>query len=147
MNHRTVGLGSFRPTYAQVAAFAGFLLAVGLQTGCATQPGEPDIPPVVVSRPPPTVANPGVRLDVQQSPAELDQLVAPIALYPDELVAQVLAAATYPAEVVEAERWMQAHPGLKGDALAQAADTQPWDNSVKALVQFPPVLAMMDKNL
>jgi hypothetical protein len=88
-----------------------------------------------------------VPLNVQQSPQELNQLVAPIALYPDELVAQVLAAATYPTEVVEAERWMQAHPELKGDALAKAADTQPWDSSVKSLVQFPPVLAMMDKNL
>jgi hypothetical protein len=84
---------------------------------------------------------------VSQSPQELDQLVAPIALYPDELVAQVLAAATYPAEVVEAERWMQAHTDLKGDTLATVADAQPWDDSVKALVQFPPVLAMMDKNL
>jgi hypothetical protein len=84
---------------------------------------------------------------VSQSPQELDQLVAPIALYPDELVAQVLAAATYPAEVVEAERWMQAHTDLKGATLASVADAQPWDSSVKALVQFPPVLAMMDKNL
>src|SRR5580698_7370974 len=129
MNHRTVGVG-----------FAAILLAIGLQTGCATQPAEPDIPPVVASTPPPAQASPGVPLDVQQTPQELDQLVAPIALYPDELVAQVLAAATYPTEVVEAERWMQAHPELKGDALAKAADTQPWDSSVKALVQFPPVL-------
>jgi hypothetical protein len=147
MNHRTVGLGSFRPKYAWAPVFAGFLLSIGLQTGCATQPAEPDIPPVVASSPPPVQASPGVRLDVPQPPEELDQLVAPIALYPDELVAQVLAAATYPTEVVEAERWMQAHADLKGDALAEAADTQPWDNSVKALVQFPPVLAMMDKNL
>jgi hypothetical protein len=126
---------------------ASFVLLIGLQAGCATQPAEPDIPPVVVSTPPPAQASPGVLLDVPQSPQGLDQLVAPIALYPDELVAQILAAATYPAEVVEAERWLQSHPDLKGDVLAKAADTQPWDNSVKALVQFPPVLAMMDKNL
>jgi hypothetical protein len=68
-------------------------------------------------------------------------------LYPDELVAQILATATYPAEVVEAERWMQSHSDLKGDPLAKEVDTQPWDNSVKALAQFPAVLAMMDKNL
>src|SRR5262249_31364055 len=73
--------------------------------------------------------------------------VAPIALYPDELVAQILAAATYPAQVVQADRWMQQHTDLKGDALAQAVDSQPWDPSVKALMQFPPVLEMMDKNL
>ena len=78
---------------------------------------------------------------------ELDQLVAPIALYPDALVAQVLAAASYPTEVVEADRWMQQHTGLKGDALAQAVDPQSWDPSVKALTQFPSVLEMMDKNL
>jgi hypothetical protein len=130
-----------------MACFFGAAVLIMALSGCATQPAEPDIPPVVVSAPPPAQASPGVLLDVSRSPQELDQLVAPIALYPDELVAQVLAAATYPAEVVEAERWMEAHPDLKGDALAKAADTQPWDSSVKALVQFPPVLAMMDKNL
>src|SRR5882672_9941753 len=83
----------------------------------------------------------------QQSPQELQQLVAPIALYPDALVAQVLAASTYPTEVVEAERWMQSHSNLKGDGLAAEVDKQPWDPSVKALTQFPSVLANMDKNL
>jgi hypothetical protein len=78
---------------------------------------------------------------------ELDQLVAPIALYPDALVAQVLAAATYPTEIVEADRWIQDHSTLKGDALAKEVDQQSWDPSVKALTQFPSVLAMMDKNL
>jgi len=147
MNLRTVAVDLFRSKYGQAPALASFLLLIGLQTGCATQPAEPDVPPVVASTPPPAQASPGVPLDVQQSPQELNQLVAPIALYPDDLVAQVFAAATYPTEVVEAERWMQAHPELKGDALAKAADTQPWDSSVKSLVQFPPVLAMMDKNL
>jgi hypothetical protein len=79
--------------------------------------------------------------------AELDQLVAPIALYPDALVAQILAAATYPEQVVEADRWMDAHRGLQGQALAAEADRQPWDPSVKALTAFPSVLANMDKNL
>jgi len=83
----------------------------------------------------------------QQSPEQLQQLVAPIALYPDALVAQVLAASTYPTEIVEADRWMQQHPDLKGQALAQAVDPQPWDPGVKALTQFPSVLATMDKNL
>ena len=148
MNDRTLEADSFRPKYALALFLAGFLLLTGLQTGCASQPAEPDIPPVVESSPPPAQVSPGVLLGgVSQSPQELDQLVAPIALYPDALVAQVLAAATYPAEVVEAERWMQAHTDLKGDTLATAADTQPWDDSVKAVVQFPPVLAMMDKNL
>jgi hypothetical protein len=83
----------------------------------------------------------------QQTPEQLQQLVAPIALYPDSLVAQILAASTFPEQVVEADRWAQAHPDLKGDALGQAVDQQPWDPSVKALAAFPSVLGNMDKNL
>jgi len=83
----------------------------------------------------------------QQTPEQLQQLVAPIALYPDSLVAQILAASTFPEQVVEADRWVQAHLDLKGDALGQAVDQQPWDPSVKALAPFPSVLGNMDKNL
>jgi len=83
----------------------------------------------------------------QQTPEQLQQLVAPIALYPDSLVAQILAASTYPEQVVEADRWVQANPDLKGAALGQAVDQQPWDPSVKALTAFPSVLGNMDKNL
>lgn len=82
-----------------------------------------------------------------KTPEQLQQLVAPIALYPDSLVAQILTASTFPEQVVEADRWIQAHPDLKGDALAKAADDQPWDPSVKALTAFPSVLGNMDKNL
>jgi len=81
------------------------------------------------------------------SEQQLDQLVAPIALYPDALVAQILAASTYPTQVVDADRWLQANQGLQGQALADAVNQQPWDPSVKALVQFPSVLANMDQNL
>src|SRR5258707_15478032 len=83
----------------------------------------------------------------QQTPEQLQQLVAPIALYPDSLVAQILAASAFPEQVVEADRWVQAHPDLKGDALGQAVDQQSWDPSVKALTAFPSVLGNMDKNL
>ncbi len=83
----------------------------------------------------------------QQTASQLQQLVAPIALYPDPLVAQVLAAATFPEQVVEADRWMQEHPGLSGDALAQAVAKEPWDPSVKALTACPALLGSMDKNL
>jgi hypothetical protein len=83
----------------------------------------------------------------QQSPEQLQQLVAPIALYPDSLVAQILAAATFPEQVVEADRWLQANGNLKGSALAQAVDQQAWDPSVKALTAFASVLGNMDKNL
>jgi hypothetical protein len=82
-----------------------------------------------------------------QSPQELQQLVAPIALYPDALVAQILAASTYPTQIVEAERWMQRHSNFKGDELAKEVDKQDWDPSVKAMTQFPSVLENMDKNL
>jgi len=80
-------------------------------------------------------------------PAELDQLVAPIALYPDALLSEVLMASTYPLEVVHAERWMNANKNLKGDALENAVDKQPWDDSVKSLVATPSVLAMMSAQL
>jgi len=83
----------------------------------------------------------------QQSPEQVQQLVAPIALYPDSLVAQVLAASTFPEQIVEADRWVQDHPNLKGDDLGRAVDQQPWDPSVKALTAFPAVLGNMDKNL
>jgi Protein of unknown function (DUF3300) len=83
----------------------------------------------------------------QQTREQLQQLVAPIALYPDSLVAQILAASTFPEQVVEADRWVQAHPDLKGTDLGNAVDQQPWDPSVKALTAFPSVLGNMDKNL
>ena len=83
----------------------------------------------------------------QQTPDELQRLVAPIALYPDSLVAQVLAASTFPEQIVEADRWIQANPNLQDSGLAQAVDQQPWDPSVKALAAFPSVLGNMDKNL
>src|SRR6202165_2941847 len=111
-----------------------------LQGGCAIEAAQPETLPPAPAEPLPAPVP-------QQSTQELDRLVAPIALYPDALVAQILAAATYPTEVVEAERWMQQNPGLEGEALAQAVDPQSWDPSVKALTQFPSVLAMMDKNL
>jgi hypothetical protein len=82
-----------------------------------------------------------------KTPEQLQQLVAPIALYPDSLVAQILAASTFPDQVVEADRWVQQHSDLKGDDLAKAVDQQNWDPSVKALTAFPSVLGNMDKNL
>ena len=78
---------------------------------------------------------------------QLYQLVAPIALFPDNLVAQVLAASTYPNEVSEAYTWLQKNSGLKGQQLVQAANEQSWDPSVKGLTQFPDVLNQMATNL
>jgi hypothetical protein len=81
------------------------------------------------------------------SQEELDQLVAPIALYPDALFTQVLMASTYPIEIVSAERWVKANPGLKDKALEDALQQQPWDPSVKSLAVFPQVLTMMSEKI
>ena len=78
---------------------------------------------------------------------ELDQLVAPIALYPDALLAEVLMASTYPLEVVQADRWATENKALKGDQLKSAIDKQSWDDSVKSLAATPSVLAMMSAKL
>jgi hypothetical protein len=78
---------------------------------------------------------------------ELDQMLAPIALYPDSLLSQILMAATYPLEVVEAARWSNANPMYKGDAAVQAVNSQNWDPSVKSLVAFPQVLQTMDQKI
>src|SRR5688572_28312986 len=81
------------------------------------------------------------------SQEELEQVAAPIALYPDPLVAQVLMASTYPLEVVSAQRWAKANPGVKGKALEDAMQKQTWDASVKSLAAFPPELDMMQSQL
>jgi hypothetical protein len=83
------------------------------------------------------------------TPAQIAEMVAPIALYPDDLVGPILMASTYPLEVVEADRWLQnpANASLSGMQLAQALQQEPWDTSVKSLVPFPQILGMMDDNL
>jgi hypothetical protein len=81
------------------------------------------------------------------SPAELDQMLAPIALYDDALLSQVLMAASYPLEIVEAARWSQANPNLKGDAAVSAVADKTWDVSVKSLVAFPSVLKELNDHL
>ncbi len=81
------------------------------------------------------------------SQAQLDQLLAPIALYPDDLLGNVLAASTYPLEVVSLQRWLDRNTGLSADALGQALAAQPWDESVKALAPFGTVVAMMSGEL
>lgn len=94
------------------------------------------------------VAGPaGAQSSSSLKPEELDQLVAPIALYPNSLLSQVLIASTYPLEVVEAERWAEQNKNLKGDALKKAADPKKWDDSVKSLTAVPDVLKMMSDKL
>jgi hypothetical protein len=81
------------------------------------------------------------------SQAELDQMLAPIALHPDALLSHILIAATYPLEVVEAARWSRANPQLQGDEAVEAVAGMEWDPSVKALVAFPEILQQMDEEL
>jgi hypothetical protein len=117
-----------------MALFLSCCLAlVGVQDGFAYQTDAS------VSQPAPQAT--------EQSSQQLQELVAPIALYPDALIAQIVAAATYPEQIVEAEKWMQQNKALQGDQLAQEVDKQSWDPSVKALTQFPAVLANMSQNL
>jgi len=78
---------------------------------------------------------------------ELEALVAPIALYPDDLLSQVLMASTYPLEIVQAARWVKANPNVKGEAAVKAVENQSWDVSVKSLVAFPQVLEPMNDKL
>jgi hypothetical protein len=100
-------------------------------------PAAPAPAAAVVPGPPPGAA----------TAQELQELVSPIALYPDVLVAQILAGSTYPTQVVEADRWVKQHPKLTGDQLAAQVNPQPWDPSIKSLTQFPTVLQTMNDNL
>jgi len=105
----------------------------------------------VIANPSPSAAFAQPEVSVQGKPAftqqELDQMLAPIALYPDSLLSQILMAATYPLEVVEAARWSRAHSDIKGDQAVKAVEQNDWDPSVQSLVAFPQILAMMDEYL
>jgi hypothetical protein len=116
-----------------VAGIVAVISLYSLSAGAQPAPAQP---------PPAPAASP---LTAEQ----LERLVAPIALYPDPLVAQILMAATYPLEVVEADRWLQipANVALKADALTAALQQQSWDPSIKSLVPFPQLLKMMDSHL
>ena len=115
-----------------VAVAAVVLVAAGIVGHSLAQP----VPPAAAGEP-------------RWTPAQLDQLTAPIALYPDPLLGSILAASTYPLEVVEAARWMEdpAHAALKGEALETALGGQPWDPAVKSLVPFPAVLRLLNSNI
>jgi len=145
---------------------AGLVIgAVALAAGCAaptqappaaaeqtSPPAQPPLPEPVPAQPPaPVQAQPVTPVAGPAAPTfkaeEIEALVAPIALYPDSLLSQVLMASTYPLEVVQAARWAKANPGVKGDAALKAVEGQSWDVSVKSLVAFPQVLEAMDTRL
>lgn len=112
----------------------------------STQQTAPDISAVTL---PATVSVPPVTPAVVKSAfstAQIDQWVAPVALYPDSLLSQVLMASTYPANVAQAVQWSHDNPLKQGDAAIQAVSDQPWDASVKSLVAFPQLMALMGEN-
>src|ERR1044071_761288 len=102
---------------------------------------------VVLMAMPPGVIAQQAATAAQFKPEELEQILAPIALYPDSLVSQILMASTYPLEIVQADRWTKQNASLKGDALTKALEAQDWDPSVRSLVNFPQVLTMMSEKL
>ena len=110
----------------------------------ATSAALAQIPPPPGAPPP---APPSSEQAIVFSQAQLDQMLAPIALYPDPLLSQILMAATYPLEIVQAARWVNANPGRQGDEAVRAVAAQPWDPSVKSLVAFPRILALMDQRI
>ncbi|MGA2923835.1 MAG: DUF3300 domain-containing protein [Candidatus Sulfotelmatobacter sp.] len=118
------------------------------------QPGYPQPPYGQQSYPQQPYSAPG-QMNPQQNygqahplnAQDLQQLVAPIALYPDTLVAQIMTASTYPAQVADADRWRREQGYASSEQIAAGADAQPWDPSVKALTAFPRVLAQMNYNL
>jgi Protein of unknown function (DUF3300) len=103
-----------------------------------------DQPPAAAQQPPAAQQSPQAQ---QLGQGQLEKLLAPIALYPDDLVAQILTASTYPLEVVQAARWVNEHSNVQGQALQDAMQQQPWDASVKGLTAVPQVLAMMNDKL
>src|SRR5271166_3979844 len=131
------------PTYQQtisVLLSASVMLSVMGLDGCSkkSQPAQSQ-PAQQGQAPATTYATP--------TPDQLYQLVAPIALFPDNLVAQVLAASTFPDEISAAYQWLQQNSSLKGQQLMEAVNQQPWDASVKGLTQFSDVLNQMATNL
>ncbi|WP_456763059.1 DUF3300 domain-containing protein [Bradyrhizobium sp. USDA 4011] len=118
-------------------------LLLGIPIAAMAQTAEK--PPAQSSQAQP--ASPAQPADQLLKPEQLEALVAPIALYPDELLANVLAASTYPLEVVQADRWLKERKNLKGDALKKEVDKQAWDDSIKALTSTADVLTMMSDKL
>ena len=140
-----VPIRSPKHRFAVVLLVVAAVEAVVLLSGGVRVTAQDQAPPPPPAEQAPQLPDeaPYAKLSKQQ----LQRLVAPIALYPDSLVAQVLAASTYPSQIVDAEEWLKAHPGLSAADLATQVDQQPWEPSVKALVQFPSVLANLSSNL
>ena len=134
---------TIRQGLAVVLSTLMIMIPMGQGQAFAQEP----MPAPAQSAPPATDGGPQAPQGQPLAADQLDQLVAPIALYPDALVAQVLAAATYPTQVVEADRWRQAQGNASAEQIGAGAEAHSWDPSVKALTAFPTVLAQMDRNI
>ncbi|WP_436858380.1 DUF3300 domain-containing protein [Citrobacter tructae] len=133
----------FKPHVLALVCSAGLLAASGVLF-VKSRTAEPPVQPVAAQTPTPAPVAPVVKPTF--TTAQLDQWVAPIALYPDPLLSQVLMAATYPANVVQAVQWSRDNPTQQGDSAIQAVSGQPWDPSVKSLVAFPQLMSLMGEN-
>lgn len=144
----------FKPHVIALICSAGILAAAGTlylksrvpqpiaEASAEVQPAAPAAPAAT-----PTPAAPAAQpVTTTYTRAQIDQWVAPVALYPDNLLSQVLMASTYPGNVIQAVQWSQDNPSMQGDAAVQAVAGQPWDPSVKSLVAFPALLALMGEN-
>jgi len=143
-----------------IVIIGGLLISITPSVGdCSSEP-QPSAsvqagaaPSELLDPSPPAVASEGSNAMVPgpapgaASAEQLQELVSPIALYPDVLLAQILAASTYPDQIVESYQWVKENPNLKGDQLAAAVNQKPWDPSIKSLTQFPPVLKTMNDSL
>lgn len=139
---------SFKPHLLVLLCSAGLFAASGVMfvKGRATEPAAPAAAAQQPAAPAPAAAQPAPVAAPTYTAAQIDQWVAPIALYPDALLSQILMAATYPANVIQAAQWSKDNPKMEGDAAIQAVAGQPWDPSVKSLVAFPQLMSLMGEN-
>ena len=137
-----------KPHLLALLCSAGLLAASGVVYVNSRAPETITQPPPPVQPAPVTQTAPVAvpQVPVAYTAAQIDQWVAPIALYPDALLSQVLMAATYPANVIQAAQWSRDNPKMQGDAAVQAVAGQPWDPSVKSLVAFPQLMSLMGEN-
>lgn len=139
----------FKPLLLVLLCSAGLLAASGVMF-VKSRATEPVAPAPVAQQPTapatPAAAQPAPVVAPTYSAAQIDQWVAPIALYPDALLSQILMASTYPANVIQAAQWSKDNPKMEGDAAIQAVASQPWDPSVKSLVAFPQLMSLMGEN-
>ncbi|MFP2427354.1 DUF3300 domain-containing protein [Enterobacter ludwigii] len=139
----------FKPQLLVLLCSAGLFAASGVMF-VKSRATEPVAPAPVAQQPaaPPAApaAQPAPVVAPAYTAAQIDQWVAPIALYPDALLSQILMASTYPANVIQAAQWSKDNPKLQGDAAIQAVANQPWDPSVKSLVAFPQLMSLMGEN-